>query len=428
MAEAESTSLLPQPGSPVPARGALPTVSTTGASENPWRFIFFWAMSWAIVGLVVGMVIAVAMASFSRSPLRLGDAWPVLELSVMFAEVIGLTALSSSRLVFPYYASLPYLPRLLLQIATVGGGSFFGTLVVSLMRPLFALHNLSLILSMVLVNASLALVVSIAVNTYENMKRQLERTYVELRKKEAFDREMEIAREVQEQLLPKSVPSIRGIELAGICRPAAGVGGDYYDYIPLSENRVGLVIADVSGKGISAALLMASLQASVRSVIAPDTNPSAANGRLNDIIFHSTSASRYATLFLGLFDGADRTIRYSNAGHNPPLAVGRSGAQKLSEGGLPLGILKGARYLEGRHSLEPGDILFLYTDGAVEAADPSGEEFGLDRLAALLEQQRTRGDLHEIIEMMLMELREWTHGASQQDDITIVLARAAGSR
>jgi sigma-B regulation protein RsbU (phosphoserine phosphatase) len=271
-------------------------------------------------------------------------------------------------------------------------------------------------------------VVSIAVNTYESMKRQLERTYVELRKKEAFEREMEIAREVQEQLFPKSVPRVRGLEIAGVCLPAAGVGGDYYDYLPLSDDRVGLVVADVSGKGISAALLMASLQASVRSVIGPETSPCEANLRLNEILYHSTTASRYATLFLGLFDGRDRTFRYSNAGHNPPMMLSRSGPRRLSEGGLPLGILKGVSYIEGRQVLEPGDLLVLYTDGAVEAADPGGHEFSLERLLSVLQHHRNGADLRELIERMVSEVRGWNQGAAQQDDITIVLARATEAR
>src|SRR5207249_88010 len=145
---------------------------------------------------------------------------------------------------------------------------------------------------------------------------QIERTYIDLRAKEAMEREMEIAREVQEHLFPKSVPTIRGLEIAGVCLPAAGVGGDYYDYLVLSEDRLGLVVADVSGKGISAALLMASLQASVRGVIVSDSTPCGSNSRLNKILYRCTTASRYATLFLGLFDIPTRTLYYSNAGHN----------------------------------------------------------------------------------------------------------------
>lgn len=400
---------------------ALLTISLTKSAERPLRFVLLWALAWAGVGLAVGTVIVMAMRTGGRPT---DD--PIMQFSVLFAEVVGLTALSSSRLIFPYFAPLPFVPRLLLQLATLGGGALFGTLVSVFLNPLWALHNAPLISLMGVVNASLALVVGIAVNTYESMKLQIERSYGELRKKEAFEREMEIAREVQEQLFPKAVPFVEGLEIAGVCVPAAGVGGDYYDYLSFSDDRVGLVVADVSGKGISAALLMASLQASVRNVIGPDTSPCEANLRLNEILYRCTTASRYATMFLGLFDARTRTLRYSNAGHNPPMLLGRSGESKLSAGGLPLGILDNVVYAEGSQALEPGDLLLLYTDGAIEAANPSSEEFGLDRLVGFLRARRHVGDLTTVVDETIAELQRWTRGSPQQDDITLVVARAGG--
>ena len=133
-------------------------------------------------------------------------------------------------------------------------------------------------------------------------------------------------------------------------------------------------------------------------------------------------------MFLGIFDGRNRTLCYSNAGHNPPVILGRGGSLKLSEGGLPLGILKGVSYIEGRQVLEPGDLLLLYTDGAIEAADPDGREFGLDRILALLQQHRDGRDLGELIQRMVSKVSDWTQGSAQQDDITIVLARAVEGR
>jgi serine phosphatase RsbU (regulator of sigma subunit) len=397
---------------------ALPAISLTKSAERPLRFVLLWGLAWAIGGLAVGMVIVFAQGGVVRTE------EPIIPLSLLFAEVVGFTALSSSRLVFPYFASLHYLPRVGLQLATVVGGAVLGALVSIAMFPLYAMHKLPLLSLMVLVNASLALIVGIAVNTYESMKRQIERSYGELRKKEAFEREMEIAREVQEQLFPKGVPYVSGLEIAGVCMPAAGVGGDYYDYLSFSDDRVGLVVADVSGKGISAALLMASLQASVRNVIGPDTPPCEANHRLNEILYRSTTASRYATMFLGLFDAKTRTLRYSNAGHNPPMLLRLNGDSKLSAGGLPLGILDKVSYAEGSQSLEPGDMLLLYTDGAIEAANPASEEFGLDRLVRFLHARRSSGDLAGVIDETIAELRRWTRGSPQQDDITLVVARA----
>jgi serine phosphatase RsbU (regulator of sigma subunit) len=388
------------------------------------RFVLFWALAWAAIGFGVGEVIVIVQRRLLEPLGQTPEGGPIIQLSILFAEIVGLTALASSRLIFPYFARLPYLPRLALQVATLGGGAFFGTVVSVLMYPLYAMHKYPVISLMAVVNASLALVVGIAVNTYESMKRQIERSYGELRKKEAFEREMEIAREVQEQLFPKTVPYVLGLEIAGVCMPAAGVGGDYYDYLSFSDESVGLVVADVSGKGISAALLMASLQASVRNVIGPDTPPCEANHRLNEILYRCTTASRYATMFLGLFDARTRTLRYSNAGHNPPMLLRRSGDSKLSAGGLPLGILDKSVYAEGSQTLEPGDMLLLYTDGAIEAANASSEEFGLDRLVRFFHARRDSGDLITVIDETIAELQRWTHGSPQQDDITLVVARA----
>lgn len=408
-----------------PGRGLKIPVPSR-AAERPWRFVLFWTLCWAGVGLSVGVAIVWFYSSTEGDGFALrtlvGSRIP--RLSVLFAEVVGLTALSSSRWIFPYYKTLPYLPRVLLQIVTLVGGALFGTIVAVASYPLFALHEWRPILVVSLINAVLALVVGIAVDTYETMKGQIEKSYIELRKSETFEREMEIAREVQEQLFPKSVPKVRGLELAGLCLPAAGVGGDYYDYLPLSDDRVGLVIADVSGKGISAALLMASLQASVRNVLGPEATPSSVNRRLNEILYRSTTASRYATLFLGLFDASDRTLRYSNAGHNPAMIVRSTETTKLTEGGLPLGILDASDYSEGSQVLEVGDLLLLYTDGAVEAADPSGREFGLDRLVDLFQAGARSHDLGSLIHTTVTALQDWTHGSPQQDDITLVIARA----
>ena len=244
---------------------------------------------------------------------------------------------------------------------------------------------------MALVNGSLALVVSIAVNTYESMKRQLEPTFVDLRKKEAFEREMEIAREVQQQLFPKSVPRVRGLEIAGICLPAAGVGGDYFDFLPPPDERIGMVIADVSGKGISAALLMASLQASVRSA-GPGGPPCEINRRLNEILHNSTSASRYATLFLATLRPAGPHLHYSNAGHHPPISLGPHARQRLSQGGSAR-VSCPARSRRRPPQARPGR-----SGGAVHrrcgrGAQPRGEEFGDKRLHASCTPASRHADL-----------------------------------
>jgi sigma-B regulation protein RsbU (phosphoserine phosphatase) len=200
------------------------------------------------------------------------------------------------------------------------------------------------------------------------------------------------------------------------------VGGDYYDYLPLQDERIGLVIADVSGKGIPAALLMAGLQASVRSLALPGISPCDVNRRLNDMLHQSTSDSRYATLFFGVYDPADRSLHYSNAGHFPPIHLGTHGVAYLSQGGLPIGLMPGSLYGEGRRELGLGDLLALYTDGVIETPNSQGEEFGSARLVALLSRD---GDtpLSELLSEVIDAVNLWGGGGPRHDDVTLVLAR-----
>jgi sigma-B regulation protein RsbU (phosphoserine phosphatase) len=227
---------------------------------------------------------------------------------------------------------------------------------------------------------------------------------------------------VQRELLPRGVPVVRGLEITGVCIPAIGVGGDYYDFLPLQDERIGLVIADVSGKGIPAALLMAGLQGAVRSLALPGVAPCEVNRRLNDMLHQSTSASRYATMFFGLYDPQDRSLHYSNAGHFPPIHLGAHGAAYLSQGGLPIGLMPSSLYGEGRRELGVGDILALYTDGVVETPNTSGEEFGNARLVDILTREREK-PLPELLSSVIEAVELWGGGGAPHDDVTLVLAR-----
>jgi serine phosphatase RsbU (regulator of sigma subunit) len=397
------------------AGGTVPRFEpATPAGAGAWRFTAWWALGWALAGLAVA-----AGITFSRGS---SDFGPLLLSSVLFAEVVGSTALVSARLIFPFYGRLPFALRAVLQILTLVVGTVAGSGAIFAAQPLYLLANFRLVAVIVLINAVLAVFVGILLHTYDAMRRQLEANFRSLRVKEALEREVEIAREVQRELLPRGAPVVRGLEIAGVCIPAIGVGGDYYDYLPLQDERIGLVIADVSGKGIPAALLMAGLQASVRSLALPGVSPCEVNRRLNDMLHQSTSASRYATLFFGLYDPADRSLQYSNAGHFPPIHIGAQGAAYLSQGGLPIGLMPGSLYGEGRRELGLGDLLALYTDGVVETPNAGGEEFGSARLVEILTHHQDV-PLADLLAKVIEAVDRWSGGGLPHDDVTLVLAR-----
>jgi len=383
-------------------------------SMPPGRFVLVWALAWAVVGCFVAMGIVLL------SDL---DPGPALRISILFAEVVGFTALVSARVIFPYFVRLPYAVSLLLQVLTLMWGTVFGSVTVAALYPLLSLRQYRLLALIILANALIAVVTGIGLYTYDTMRRQIERNYDALRQKEALDRELSIARDVQQQLLPTIVPRIEGLELAGVCIPAVGVGGDYYDFLQIGEREVGLVIADISGKGIPAALLMAGLQGSVRSLMRPGTDIAALTTQLGQILFRSSPDSRYATMFVGRYDAATGILEYSNAGHHPPIVFGRNGVGTLPGGALPIGMFEHVEYTQSRHRLEPGDLLAMFTDGVVEAPNRDDEEFGEERLNELLAKHRDR-PLDEIVEAVLQAVGSWTEGTEPYDDLTVVLARA----
>ena len=412
----ESVSIAERAAAGPRVSGGLPSLTDLpAAGAKAWRFLLSWSLGWLLVGFAVALGITFSRQSFS-------DFVPLLISSVLFAEVVGFNALVSARLVFPYYGRFPYALRLALQVMTLVVGTVAGSLAVLATQWRYVLAQPRLILVIMIINAVLAVFVGIGLHTYDRMRRQLEAQFRALRDKEALEREIEIAREVQFQLLPRTVPAVRGLELSGICLPAVGVGGDYYDYLPLPDERVGLVIADVSGKGIPAALLMAGLQASVRSLALPGIPPCEVNRRLNDMLHSTTSDARYATLFFALYDPHDRSLTYSNAGHFPPLHCCSSGTARLSQGGLPIGLMPGSLYGEGRRDLGIGDVLAMFTDGVIEAPDANGEEFGEARLIEVI-GKRQGEPLADIRDAIIDAIKSWSRGGTPHDDITLVLAR-----
>jgi sigma-B regulation protein RsbU (phosphoserine phosphatase) len=236
-------------------------------------------------------------------------------------------------------------------------------------------------------------------------------------------REMELAKQVQSKLLPQGSPSLATVECAGYCMQARAVGGDYYDFLDLGSGRVGLVLADVSGKGFPAALLMASLHASLRSRLAQQlADLPASLCAVNELLYRSSETNRYATLFLGIYDDAERTLRYANCGHNPPLLLrGDGSCERLLPTGPVLGLFEEWQCTTAELRLAPGDLLVVFSDGITEAFDDGGEEFGEARLLELVRSLRDR-PAGELVDRVLAEVRRFS-GSEQEDDQTLVVAR-----
>ena len=245
----------------------------------------------------------------------------------------------------------------------------------------------------------------------------------EAAQRERLNREIEIAREVQERLFPQKPPAIAGLDCAGACRPAQGVGGDYYDFLALPGGRLGVVIGDVSGKGIAAALLMASLQASVRGQsMRGEQDLAQLIATVNSLIYEASASSRYATLFYAQLDPASRRLDYVNAGHNPPLLVRGGEAIRLETGGTVVGLLPSYAYRQGTIELKRGDVLVAFTDGISEAMNIEDEEWGEDRLLAAIRatDNLTAG---EMIPVLMSAADAFVAGAPQHDDMTLVIVK-----
>jgi len=238
--------------------------------------------------------------------------------------------------------------------------------------------------------------------------------------------ELNFAMEVQLSLFPREFPPDSGMEFSGVCIPARGVSGDYYDVIPLSGSRTGIVIADISGKGMSAAILMSNLQAVLRTLATADSRPDVIAGRLNRQLHHVTQGTRFATLFYAEWDCATHRITYVNAGHNPPIVVGADGLRRLSTASIPLGIFPDYQFKATEAELAPGTLLVLFSDGVTDAGMTKGMEFGDTKLAALV-RARAQEPLAEIQKHILGTVEEWTKH-DFEDDFTLLLARTGAPR
>jgi phosphoserine phosphatase RsbU/P len=247
----------------------------------------------------------------------------------------------------------------------------------------------------------------------------------EMIEKQRMERELAIAREIQVGLLPQAVPKIRGYEIISVFEPCYTVGGDYFDFLAVSEQSLAIAIADVSGKSTPAALLMASLQASLRALSSVEvTEPAITIQRLNQLLCDSQSqSSKYVTFFYGILKHNTGELNYVNAGHCYPLVLKASGkVDRLEVGGTVLGFFRDANYRRGVYNVDPGDVMIFYTDGVSEMTNPEEEEFGVDRIIATIRQHQTEpiSAIRDALEQALHEHRGAQH---QGDDITFILLK-----
>ncbi len=252
------------------------------------------------------------------------------------------------------------------------------------------------------------------------------RLHLQALEKERLEREMSLASEIQKQILPKGSPELAGYEIAGWNRPAAQVGGDYYGFLDAGAGRFGLALGDVSGKGMPAALLVSTLHSALRLLAERDGVGTGFLERLNTHLAESSTANKFVTLFFAQLDPNTGALDYLNAGHNPALVLRRDGAlDELGSGGVPLGLIRAARFASQRTDLLPGDLLCLYSDGITEATSIDDEEFGMGRLGEILTAYRHL-PLPELIHTIDLAVSAFAKGHPQADDQTVVLVRRAG--
>jgi sigma-B regulation protein RsbU (phosphoserine phosphatase) len=260
--------------------------------------------------------------------------------------------------------------------------------------------------------------------SFNEMTSSISELIDEQRQRQRLENEISIAREVQSQLFPQSLPSLPGLQLGAICRPARVVSGDYYDFIKTGPDRLGIALADISGKGIFAALLMASLQAALRSTAMLDGNGGTADlvCKLNRHVFRNTSDDRYATFFYAVYDERERTLTYTNAGHLAPFFIHEGNVQELEEGGTVVGLFEEFPFTQGVIKVEPGSLLVLFSDGLTEPENVYGEEFGRLRVRAEVLRQMNLPP-QRLAENLIAAAEQWAGSPEQADDITVVVAR-----
>jgi len=269
--------------------------------------------------------------------------------------------------------------------------------------------------------------------SFNSMTASVSTLIEEQRQRQRLENELSIAHEVQQQLFPHALPKLPGVELEAICRPARTVSGDYYDFIRISPTRLAMALADISGKGISAALLMANVQAALRSDVLRYRDGGQGNGlkeintaeivsHLNRHLFRNSTEERYATFFFGVYDTETRQLIYTNAGHLPPVYIHGGCVKKLETGGTVVGLFNNVPFDQGVVNIEPGGVLIAYSDGLIEPENVYGEEFGAQRLIDVALRDKDSSS-RVIAEAMMLAAEEWSGSPEQADDMTVIVSR-----
>ncbi len=326
---------------------------------------------------------------------------------------------------FPYNL-LVFVPILLVLTAPI---YLITSVVVWLVAPPAALTLSELIAAGWKFSFVATLLFSAPLFLFNTTKDRLERRNVELEQTvergsaqlQIQEQEFERAREIQQSLLPKDVPQLAGFEVAGAWQPARSVSGDYYDVLRLGDHRLGICIADVVGKGVSAALLMANVQAAVRAFASGSESPAQVCAKVNSLLHENIATGKYVTFLYGILDGQARTFQYCNAGHLYPILISRGAAQMPDSGGAVLGVFPDWRYEDATIDLKGGDRLLLFTDGITEASDANGNEFEETRIA---EFAATHAALSakELNSKLLAQVTAFCSGHFQDDATLLVIA------
>ena len=386
------------------------------ARRRSLRLLGVWVLVAAATGATVGAAVGVLSGT--------GIEWWFVRKGVLVAETVLASALVASRLAIPLLSGLPAPLRYGVMLLTLVGGAIAATgvsiadrLGVVYTRPATLFWQFG-------ANSVLALLVGGAIVAWDSLQARLERTIAELRRREAMAREVELARQVQEELLPKAAPDLPGYELVFSSRQAGMLGGDTFDFVRLPDGAIALSIGDVMGKGVAAALLMAGVQTLFETLAMAERDPARLNAALSAAVASRTRSGRYVTFAYVALEPTTGRLSYSLAGHPFPLVTGPRGVRALEEGGLPLGMAPGIPYGAGETVLDPGETLVLYTDGLVEAPAPNdpADEFGRARVAEIL---RVAHDLpaRQLMDRLLEAHAGHAGDAPLADDTTLVVLR-----